>query len=393
MKKIRDALWEKAVSKKFPLIAAFELLPVCNLSCKMCYVRKTMKEVNEQGGLLDAKSWLDFAAQAKDLGLLYPLLTGGEPLLHPEFKEIFSGMQKMGMQVSINSNGTMIDEEMAKWFSECTPTRINITLYGASEKSYQDLCGDGNAFNKVRAAVDHLQKYHIPIKFNASITPQNYHELKLIMDYAESVHVPLQIATYMFPPLRRDETMIGKNVRLSPQQAAEACFQSELLRNEPEWMVQKAIRFSEFIDPEKIGPPDQIMKMYCRAGVCSFWIDWQGNMMNCGMYPSAKTSLEKKTLKQAWGIIVDKTSKVEYTPYCASCPNRVLCHACIAMVVNECGNDAGKPEYLCEMNKHLAHLYKEYLAGIDMNVYFGNRNNDNENKDAIDIYQDDSCGF
>ena len=83
MKKIRDALWEKAVSKKFPLIAAFELLPVCNLSCKMCYVRKTMKEVNELGGLLDAKSWLDFAAQAKDLGLLYPLLTGGEPLLHP----------------------------------------------------------------------------------------------------------------------------------------------------------------------------------------------------------------------------------------------------------------------------------------------------------------------
>ena len=63
------------------------------------------------------------------------------------------------------------------------------------------------------------------------------------------------------------------------------------------------------------------------------------------------------------------------------------------MVVNECGNDAGKPEYLCEMNKHLAHLYKEYLAGIDMNVYFGNRNSDNENKDDIDIYQDDSCGF
>ena len=45
------------------------------------------------------------------------------------------------------------------------------------------------------------------------------------------------------------------------------------------------------------------------------------------------------------------------------------------------------------MNKHLAHLYKEYLAGIDMNVYFGNRNSDNENKHAIDIYQDDSCDF
>lgn len=70
---IQDRLWEKAVKHRFPLTAAFELLPNCNLQCKMCYVRKSMAEVNEMGGLLTTDEWLSYARQARDLGMLYPL--------------------------------------------------------------------------------------------------------------------------------------------------------------------------------------------------------------------------------------------------------------------------------------------------------------------------------
>ncbi len=364
MQSIKDRLIEKAARARFPVMSAFELLPVCNLSCKMCYVRKSMEDVRREGGLKDAKWWLNVAKDAADCGLLYPLLTGGEPFLHPEFSEILTGMQKMGLQVSINSNGTLIDREWAKFLSKNCPTRINITLYGASEETYQNLCGNGAVFGKVRNAVQYLKEYGIPVKFNASITPDNVQDLEKMVLYAREQNSPIQVATYMFPPVRRDDSMVGQNARLSPEKAALVRVTADYLQTNPDWFVAQAKRFQSFVPleqkPWKQGEPRE-KGMRCRAGLCSLWVDWQGNFMNCGMYGSVKTSLEGKSFRQAWDEVVEQTAKVRYAPDCLSCPNEPLCHPCIAMIYNECGTHTGRPEYMCEMNQNLAKYYDKFV--------------------------------
>lgn len=367
MANIRDRLWEKAGKEGFPLTAAFELLPVCNLSCKMCYVRKSMKEVQQEGGLKDGKWWLEKAKEASSYGLLFPLLTGGEPFLHPDFRQILTGMQDMGMQVSINSNATLIDRETAKWLGNHVPNRINITLYGASEKTYENLCGDGNAYKKVCDAVQWLKEYQVPVKFNTSITPQNVQDLEEMIRFAKKVESPIQAAYYMFPPVRRNQDMIGQNDRLTPEEAGLARVKADFLQGEPEWFVGMAKRFSYFVPLEKcnLQPDENVkMKMSCRAGHCSFWLDWQGNMRNCGMYSSVTLSTENRDFGEVWKELREQTHKVRYAPVCAVCPNQPLCHSCIAMVANECGDINGKPEYLCRMNQAAAKYYQEYLKKI-----------------------------
>ncbi|MGN0299238.1 MAG: radical SAM protein, partial [Lachnospiraceae bacterium] len=346
----------------------FELLPVCNLHCKMCYVRKSMAEVNRMGGLIPAGQWLDWARQARDAGMLFPLLTGGEPFVRQDFQEIMVGMQEMGLQVSINSNGTLIDESMAKWLGQHRPTRINITLYGASEESYQALCGDGDAFNRVHRAVEWLKQYGVPVKFNTSITPENLNDLEAMICYAKSVGSPIQAATYMFPPVRRDNTMIGQNHRLSPEEAALARVEADFLQNEPAWFLGQAERYRYFVPiTEKMRQNQteaQPQKMHCRAGRCSFWIDWQGNIGNCGMYTSAKVPLAGHSFEEAWRQVVEQTNQIRYSPVCTNCPNYHLCHACIAMVYNESGDCNGYPEYLCKMNEAAARYYQEYAKKL-----------------------------
>lgn len=367
MANIRDRLWEKAGKEGFPLTAAFELLPVCNLSCKMCYVRKSMKEVQQEGGLKDGKWWLEKAKEASSYGLLFPLLTGGEPFLHPDFRQILTGMQDMGMQVSINSNATLIDRETAKWLGNHVPNRINITLYGASEKTYENLCGDGNAYKKVCDAVQWLKEYQVPVKFNTSITPQNVQDLEEMIRFAKKVESPIQAAYYMFPPVRRNQDMIGQNDRLTPEEAGLARVKADFLQGEPEWFVGMAKRFSYFVPLEKcnLQPDENVkMKMSCRAGHCSFWLDWQGNMRSCGMYSSVTLSTENRDFGEVWKELREQTHKVRYAPVCAVCPNQPLCHSCIAMVANECGDINGKPEYLCRMNQAAAKYYQEYLKKI-----------------------------
>lgn len=365
---ISDRLWNKAGVMRIPLTGAFELLPVCNLQCKMCYVRRSMDEVNRLGGLLPAEQWLDWARQARDAGMLYPLLTGGEPFVRQDFQEIMSGMLEMGLQVSINSNGTLIDEPMAKWLGQHLPVRINITLYGASEESYQNLCGDGDAYNRVRRAVEWLKRYGVPVKFNTSITPENVNDLEGIMAYAKSVGAPIQAATYMFPPVRRDASMVGENHRLSPEAAALARVKADWLQSDPKWFLGQAERFRHFVPvtPEMLVSQAHAepQEMHCRAGRCSFWIDWQGNIGNCGMYTSVKYSLQGRALADAWKQVVDETEKVRYSPVCTNCPNFHLCHACIAMVYNECGTRDGCPEYLCRMNQASAKYYQDFAEHI-----------------------------
>ena len=317
--------------------------------------------------------WSEDAAKC---GLLFPLLTGGEPFLYEDFQEVFAGMQDLGMQVSINSNASRIDQNMARWLGRHTPTRINITLYGASEETYQKLCGNGESFLKVKNAVRWLKQYGVPIKLNASITPQNVQDLESMISYAKECQIPIQAATYMFPPIRRNAVMVGQNERLSPEEAALARVKTDFLTGEGDWFWRQAERFGRFQKGEerfrensdeekrcedKKMTDENVMTMHCRAGHCSFWVDWQGNLVNCGMYASAKTSLKERSFAEAWKELVAQTEKVCCSPACIHCANKKICHPCIAMIAAECGEEKGCPEYLCRMHAAEAEVYQAVL--------------------------------
>ncbi len=368
MQKIKERLIKRASIAQMPIMSAFELLPLCNLKCKMCYVRKSVDEVQKNGGIKDADWWLQVAKDAADCGLLYPLLTGGEPFLHPEFAKILEGMLKLGLQVSINTNGTLIDEEWAKFLSKNCPIRINLTLYGASEVAYEKLCGNGAAYEKVRKAVALLKKYKIPLKFNASITPENVQDLEKMVIYAKEQNVPIQVVSYMFPPVRRDSKLVGKNDRLSPEQAAYVKVLAERMQNDRKWFLAQATRYESFVPLEQEPwkkEKSETAGMRCRAGLCSLWVDWQGNFTNCGMYGSVTISMSGKTFLQAWKEVTEQTKKVRYTSECLLCPNKMLCHPCIAMIYNECGAHQGRPEYVCKMNQAIADIYRDFLENDD----------------------------
>lgn len=83
---LTEKLYQKAEKNKIPLHGTFELSPICNFSCRMCYVRKTAKEIAASGRkMMTLEQWIHLGQKARDAGMLYLLLTGGEPLLWPDF--------------------------------------------------------------------------------------------------------------------------------------------------------------------------------------------------------------------------------------------------------------------------------------------------------------------
>ena len=219
--RLTQYLFDRASRTLTPLSGTFELSPVCNLACKMCYVRKTPAEVAASPrppvGLIQ---WLSIAEQARDAGMLYLLLTGGEPFLWQDFWPLYERLSTMGFLISINSNGTLLDEARVARLAEHPPTRINITLYGAGNETYEALCGRSGMFDRVDRAITLLRQAGILVKLNCSLTPHNAGDLEGIVSYAAERDLILEVNTYMFPPLRRDPTMVGRNDRFTPAETA-----------------------------------------------------------------------------------------------------------------------------------------------------------------------------
>ena len=133
---VSDYLHSTAAYRKIPQTGTMELSPVCNFSCRMCYVRKTPEQIRGEGKRLRTwKEWLELAKRCHNEGMLYLLLTGGEPFLYPGFRDLYEALHEMGILLAINSNGTLIDEDIVAWLKEKAPHRVNITLYGASRET------------------------------------------------------------------------------------------------------------------------------------------------------------------------------------------------------------------------------------------------------------------
>ena len=83
------AVWEKAFADAIPISGTFELTPRCNFNCRMCYVHLKPEQIPKFGRELNAKEWLCIAEEAKEAGTTWLCITGGEPLMHPEFETIY----------------------------------------------------------------------------------------------------------------------------------------------------------------------------------------------------------------------------------------------------------------------------------------------------------------
>lgn len=350
-------LYTKASRNGMPLSGTFELTPCCNMACRMCYVRKTKEEQEKIAPLRTAKEWLELGKTAREQGMLYLLLTGGEPFLRPDFQEILSGLHRMGLLISINSNGTLIDEETVEWLKETPPVRINITLYGASDETYARLCGNPKGFTQTARAIRLLKEAGIQVKINCSVTPYNVDDLEGIYAFAREEGLLVQATSYMFPPLRRDTSMVGQNDRFSPQEAAyqSACIlaldlgEDEFLRRVSR---DESLAFPQEIEedcPEIDGEGDGIR---CRAGKCSFWITWDGRMLPCGMFPEGNAqNVFQIGFEKAWKQVHEEALAIRLPAKCSGCTLRDQCKACAAMVMTESGNFHTVPEYRCKMAK------------------------------------------
>ena len=371
---LTDYLYAKACRMRIPLNGTFELSPVCNFSCRMCYVRKTQKEVQSSSRkILTLDDWRRIAREARQAGMLELLLTGGEPLLWPDFWTLYEELVDMGFLISINTNGSLIDGEAVARFRKRPPHRINLTLYGAGDASYRRLCGIDGVYTRVDSAIRGLVDAGITVKLNCSLTPDNAEDLDRIVDYARERGTMLSVSTYMFPPLRRDPTQVGVNERFTPEESSEYMMRY-LRRNRGEELFQRYLKSILDGKTDPLGLEEGCIdpvdgQIRCRAGKASFWVTLDGWLLPCGMMPEPKVDLKERSFGEAWQKLTEMAAAIRLSGLCDKCPSREICHPCAAVAYAETGKFSGMPVYKCRAVQRMCSIARDLSHQINNEIH------------------------
>jgi len=340
-------LYRRAAAQRQPVSGTFELTERCNLSCNMCYIRQPPSNLVLRNKELSAVEWLQLANQAVDNGMVFLLLTGGEVFLRPDFFDLYIPLTRLGLLITLFSNGTLINDAIAARLADVPPSRVEITLYGGTAKTYEAVTGVKGSFSRCCTGIESLAKRNIPLVLKSTITQQNVNEIELMGQMAHNWGTSFA-ANWLISQRRDGVASSVTNSRLS----ADDCISLESSNQAfaSEWR-EVALRENAHTSDDNF---------YCLAGKTSFVINSQGKMNACIDLPLPAASTLEAGFRTAWEQVQNFVDSAPPTsPVCNSCNARPYCPRCPAWSQLET-NTLDKPvPYLCE----IAHTrMKKYSA-------------------------------
>lgn len=143
-----------------PALRAFYLYlsNSCNLSCRHCWISPRFTSGQpDPGDIIDIKALQGAVTEAKPLGLNTIKLTGGEPLLHPRFRQICAMATNEELNLLMETNGTLLTAEMARFLkNDTTMNFVSVSIDSAVAAKHDVFRGANGAFVAALRGLDHL---------------------------------------------------------------------------------------------------------------------------------------------------------------------------------------------------------------------------------------------
>ena len=354
------SLWEKMKKGRALFSFDLEITARCNNNCRHCYINVPAGDKGSKEKELSLEEIRDIADEAASLGALWCLITGGEPLLREDFADIYLCLRKKGLLVSVFTNATLVRKDHVRLFKKHPPRNVEVTVYGATEETYELVTRRPGSFESFLRGVDLLFKAGVNIDLKAMALRSNKGELPQIARFCRE----RSRAPFRFDPLLhlrfdadpvRNEEIIAE--RLSPREIA------ALERGNPERLRALKKECDTLIVPEFSNNRDSHL-FYCGAGENECTVSSDGLFRLCSSlwHPGCVYDLRKGSLTDAWHHFVPQvrglcSHRKEFLERCRACPLINLCMWCPAHASLETGEIDLPVNYFCEV----AHARAEAL--------------------------------
>jgi len=316
----------KARYNDIPVSGVFELTPLCNLNCKMCYVHLNANQIPEGERLLSVQEWKKIMRQAVDAGMMYATLTGGECMTYPGFRELYLYLVSMGIQPDILTNGRLLTEDMVAFLAKYPPGAMQVSVYGSDEDAYEQVTGH-RAFHEVMQGIERAKSAGLNITL--AITPNRYMQKNVqeLLDLVRAQGIPYVIGDTTLAA--REET----GHRLSDY-GVEIERYMEIKRMEQEY--QKNLRLIHNVEPIPRYAPKKrnpLRGLPCGGAHSTFHVNWKGELCPCaGFSGTVHCSVIDDGFDQAWTKIRETMLSYKRMTECETCRLKNMCAACPAEV-------------------------------------------------------------
>jgi radical SAM protein with 4Fe4S-binding SPASM domain len=353
------ALWQQLRKKNIPSSFEMELTPRCNNNCRHCYIN-IPASTTPTGGELPQELIRKVADEAAALGVIWVLLTGGEPLLRHDFEEIYLLLRKKGLLITVFTNGNLLTMDHVRLFKKHPPRALEITVYGATPETYETVTRVPGSFKTFTRSIELLKSNNIPFNLKTVALRSNIHEFEHIAAFCRTHST----APFRFDPLlhlrydgdpQRNRDIVSE--RLNPGQIAQLDHMDPQRSGELDASCHQLITGTG-------GPHPHLF--HCTAATDQFVLGYDGLLRPCSAlwhpdfrYDARSTGLKEALQKMVETISAAKSNDPRYLSTCGQCDKLNLCHWCPAHGYLETGTLDGFCDYFCDT----AHSRARRLSG------------------------------
>lgn len=334
-------LHQEGIKRKLALSGTLELTTHCNLRCGHCYIVD-----NTTRGELTSQEIFRLMDELVEAGCLWLLLTGGEVMVRKDFLEIYLAAKRRGLIVTVFTNATLVTQKIAETLAEYPPFSIEVTLYGMTEATYEEVTGVKGSYRRCLQGLELLRSMGLPVGLKTVVLKQNQHERQEMEAFARSLGVSFRFDTLIQPRVTGGLSPLA--TRVSPQEVV------EVDRSDPKRVAALRELWEETLNLPQ-SADDHLFT--CGAGLSSFHITPQGRLQVCELFPYPSFDLRKGSFQEGFSTFRALRDRRYTTDSpCQGCKVNTLCTKCAGFAYLETGDPEAPVDWLCEIGHERAKM-------------------------------------
>ncbi|GMO42687.1 MAG: hypothetical protein Pg6C_04240 [Treponemataceae bacterium] len=319
-----------------------ELTSRCNERCVHCYIPHENKTAD-----IDMTRLFAVLDQFKAMGGIVLTISGGEPMMHPQFPELLRRLRGYDFIMQVFSNLTLLDDEILSLLKESHIFNVQVSLYSMNAAVHDSVTKLPGSFEKTMAALLTLKENNIPLHISSPAMKQNKDSYGEVLRWAFERRISASSDYVMFA--RYDHTLDNLDNRL-PLDDVGNIIKEILAHDKPTQSYIK--RKSAAARNKRPGGEEKI----CDIGQSSLTIGANGALYLCPTWRDRELgNIRDNSLEEIWfkspEVLYFRNLRKKDMPECLACADSAYCSMCLNRNANE--NPDGNPlkvnKYFCRV--------------------------------------------
>lgn len=292
-----------------------DLTNACTERCIHCYI------ADYKPRFLPLELGMRVLREFREAGGMTVMFSGGECMLHPQFREFIRYAKGLNLNFIVMSNLTRCDADMVAFLTEAEPQFVNVSLYSMVAEEHDKITTIPGSWQKTMQAILALEAAGVPVRLASPIMQANRHALPALREFAKAHRMHLIPDCDIFGQV--DHDCSNQSCALSPEET------------ECVWCEHRDLFYKAPASPERCTPEAKV----CDIGKHSMNLNAEGLFYPCdGCHGIVLGNACEQSFAEVWhGEKMQALRALRNKDFgeCAQCENRPWCKVCPTRNFNE----------------------------------------------------------